>query len=224
MKKKQINIYVSVHKGIRNLIGRFSFHAGATDWNDSEAVSKLYEEWTDAIKLLHSHQQHEDTFIHPLLDKISLGSHRGYEDDHQLQMKALENLDFHFMRLLNGNSSETMKPEIGLEFYRELNLFYSGFLKHLHREETEAERTLNTLCLPEELTAMLEELIGSIPQDDMLLYIDCMFPAMNLPECIDLLKNIKKGAPRGFFQALADSIRKIRGESDWETIKKSLDL
>ncbi|MEJ2110447.1 MAG: hypothetical protein P8Z37_11140, partial [Acidobacteriota bacterium] len=112
----------------------------------------------------------------------------------------------------------------GLEFYRELNLFYSDFLKHLHREETEAERILNTLCLPEVLTTMLEELIGSIPQDEMLLYIDCMFPAMNLPECIDLLKNIRKAASREFLQALADRIRELRGESDWEVIKRSLDL
>jgi hypothetical protein len=224
MTKNQINIYVSVHKGIRNLIGRFSFHAGATDWNDSEAVSKLNEEWTEVMKLLHSHQQHEDKFVHPLLNRISLGSHKGYEADHQEQLKALKNLDLHFKRLRNGNGSETQKPKIGLEFYRELNLFYSGFLKHLHREETEAERILNTLCLPEELTAMLEELVGSIPQDEMLLYIDCMFPAMNLPECVDLLKNIRRQAPESFFRALADRIRKIRGEFDWEVIKKSLDI
>jgi len=65
MNKKQINIYVNVHKGIRSLVGRFSIHAGATDWSDSEAVSELYEEWTKAMTLLHSHQQHEDKFIHP---------------------------------------------------------------------------------------------------------------------------------------------------------------
>jgi hypothetical protein len=224
MNKEHISIYVSVHKGIRNLIGRFSSQAGATDWNDPEAVSKLYEEWTVAMKLLHSHQRHEDRFIHPILNKISHGSHEGYETDHQVQMKALKNLDFHFKRLMNGNGREAQKPKIGLEFYRELNLFYSGFLKHLHREETEAERILNALCMPEELTAMLGELIGSIPQDEMLLYIDYMFPAMNLPECIDFLKNIKKNAPVEFFRALADRIRKIRGESDWEVIKKSLDL
>jgi hypothetical protein len=224
MNRKQINIYVSVHKGIRNLIGCFSFHAGATDWNASEAVLKLYEEWAVVMKLLNSHQHHEDRFIHPLLDKISLGSHRGYEADHQVQEKILENLNDHFKRILKGNGSENKKPEIGLDFYRELNLFYADFLKHLHREETEAERILNALCLPEELTAMLENLIGSIPQDEMLIYIDSMFPAMNLPECIDLLKNIRKWAPGEFFNVLADRIHKIRGEFDWSIIKESLDI
>lgn len=224
MNKKQINIYVSVHKGIRNLIGRFSFQAGATDWNDSKAVSKLYEEWVEVTKLLNSHQHHEDKFIHPLLDKISLGSHRSYEDDHQVQEKILENLNDHFKRILKGNGSENKKLEIGLEFYRDLNLFYADFLKHLHREETEAERILNALCLPEELTAMLENLIGSIPQDEMLVYIDSMFPAMNLPECIDLLKNIRQWAPVEFFYVLADRIHKIRGEFDWNIIKESLDI
>jgi hypothetical protein len=224
MNKKQIHVYVSVHKGIRSLIGRFSSHAGSTDWDDSVSVLKLYEEWIGVMGLLNSHRHHEDRFIHPLLDKISLGSHRGYEADHQLQEKALEHLNDHFQRILKGNGSEAGKSEIGLEFYRELNLFYADFLKHLHREETEAERILNALCLPEELTATLKELIGSIPQDEMLLYVDCMFPAMNLPECIDLLKNIKKGAPGGFFRVLADRVRIIRGQPDWDVIKRSLNL
>jgi hypothetical protein len=136
----------------------------------------------------------------------------------------LADLDGHFRNLREGEHSATRQAEIGLEFYRGLNLFYADFLKHLHREEVEAERILNSLCLPEELMSLMAELLGSIPQDEMLLYIDYMFPAMNLPECIELLGNIKSGAPVESFIVLADRVRKARGEADWQKIKSLLKL
>ena len=222
MDKTKIRIYASVHKGIRNLIARFSFHAGKTDWTDFAAFSVLHNEWEVVLKLLNSHQEHEDKFIHPVLDKVSLGSHRGYQADHHVQWKVLNNLDSQFNRLLNGDGSEDGQ-ETGLEFYRQLNLFYSEFLKHLNREETEAERILNALCLPEDLMRMLDRIISCIPQDEMLLYIDCMFPAMNFPECVQLMKIIRKSAPKELLNSLEERVLGIRGEEDWRIIKKSME-
>ncbi len=224
MKAKYVDIYVNVHKGIRNLMGRFSFQTGSTDWTNIAAVKNLHMEWTDVKKIIYSHQEHEDHFIHPLLAKVSLSGHRSYETEHRAQWNALADLDTHFERFLNGKNSEINKARLGLEFYRGLNLFYAELLKHLHREEVEAERILNSLFLPEELMTMMGKLIGSIPQDDLLLYIDYMFPAMNLPECVELLTNMKTEAPAKSFMIMADRVRKVRGESDWRVIKKLLKL
>jgi hypothetical protein len=218
--RKQIDIYVSVHKGIRLIVGRFSFLAGAADWENPAAASQLSTEWEVMKKQLHSHQDHEDRFIHPLLAKISHGSHRSYETDHLSHRNKLKHLDDQFKRIAEGNGHETDRYETGLEFYREINLFYSDFLRHLHREEVEAERILNALSLPEELEDMLKRLIGSIPHEEMLLYIDTMFPAMNLRECATLLNNFKAGASENFFDSLAEHVRSVRGDSDWEKIKE----
>jgi hypothetical protein len=224
MNEKQIDIYVSVHKGIRNILSQFSFLAGCTDWDDPEAVSRVHDQWIVVTKILRSHQQHEDHFIHPLLARISQGAHRDYESEHQTFLTTIDNLDVHFTRVLKGNGSETGRAEIGLGFYRQLNLFYADFLKHLHREEVEAERTLNALCLPEELMAMMGQLIGSIPQDEMLSYMDYMIPAMTLPECVEFLGNMKTAATDGAFKAFAERIRAIRGEADWARIKSRLGI
>jgi len=223
MSGRYVDIYVNVHKGIRNLMGRFSFLAGSIDWTDASAVSNLHSEWTDVRKLIHSHQEHEDRFIHPLLDKVSLGSHQSYEEEHRAQLKALADLDVHFNPFMGGSDPETNRTKIGLQFYRGLNLFYADLLKHLHQEEVEAERILKSLCLPEELMNTMEKLIGSIPQDEMLLYIDYMFPAMNLSECIALLTNMRTAVPLESFMTMADRVRRVRGESDWQIIKKLLE-
>ena len=222
--KKQIHVYTSVHKGIRNVFSLLSFRAGNTDWTDSAEVSRLNKEWKVVLKLLNSHREHEDRIIHPVLDKVSVGSHRGYEAEHHVHWRILNRLDSQFEHVLNENCPETERPEIGLDFYRQLNMFYADFLKHLYREETEAEQILNFRCLPENLTRMLDQIIGSIPQDEMLLYIYCMFPAVNLPECMDLMKNLKQAVPQETLSSLEEHIRKIRGESDWQAIKESLEI
>jgi Hemerythrin HHE cation binding domain len=224
MNERQIDIYVSVHKGIRNIIGQFSYVAGRTDWDNPEAVSGAHDQWIVVTRILRSHQQHEDHFIHPLLARISHGSHRDYESEHQTYLTAIDNLDGPIKRLLEGNGTETRKAEIGLGFYRQLNLFYADFLKHLHREEVEAERILNALCLPDELMVMMGQLIGSIPQDELLSYMDCMIPAINLLECVEFLGNMKSAAPAGSFKTLAERVREIRGEADWAKIKYRLGM
>jgi hypothetical protein len=223
MNGKQVDIYVNVHKGIRNLITRVLFQTGSTDWTDASAVAKLQPEWEKVLELIRSHHEHEDRFIHPLLGRISPGGHRIYEAEHQAQLNVLADLEAHFARVAGDDVPKEKRVVIGLEFYRGLNVFYADFLLHLHREEVEAERALHSLCLPEELMATMGELLGSIPPEEMMLYLDFMIPAMNLPECAELLEGMKASAPPEAFKALADRARKARGESDWQKLEALLE-
>lgn len=224
MIEKQVDIYVNVHKGLRNLITGFSFKAGATDWNDVSAVAGLQADWQKLLLLVRSHHEHEDRFIHPLLGRISPGGHRSYEEEHRALLGVLTDLDMHFSHLLDNDGPKPKTAEIGLEFYRGLNLFYADFLRHLHREEVEAERSLHSLCVQEDIMAMEGELLGSIPADEMMLWIDFMFPAMNFPECVELMGSMKAGAPPEAFKAMAERIRLARGESNRQELKASIGL
>jgi hypothetical protein len=105
MNANHVDIYVNVHKGLRNLIARFSFQTGSTDWTDASAVAQLHTEWANVMKMIRSHHEHEDRFIHPLLARISPGGHRSYEADHHTQLSILADLDAHFKRLIEGNNS-----------------------------------------------------------------------------------------------------------------------
>jgi hypothetical protein len=219
MSEAKVDVYVGVHKGLRNLIGRFSFEAGATDWTDAKAVARLKTQWQTVTALLHTHHHHEERFIHPLLAQISPGGHRRLEADHQAQQVVLADLEAHFDRLASGEAPPAKKAEVGLEFYRGLNQFYADYLTHLHREEVEAERALHALCMPEDLGAAVGQLIGSIPPDEIMLWIDCMLPAMNLLECAELLGGIKAGAPPAAYQAMADRARTALGPANWSKLE-----
>jgi hypothetical protein len=185
-------------------------------------IKTLQADWQKLLMLTHSHHNHEERFVHPFLARISPGGHRSYEREHHALMSALTDLDTHFNSLLHDDGPKAKRAEIGLEFYRGLNLFYADLLQHFNREEVEAERSLHSLCPPEDIMAMVGELIGSIPADEMMLWIDLMFPAMNLPECAELLGAMRVGAPPEAFKVLADRVHMARGESDWQKLKTLL--
>jgi hypothetical protein len=224
MQTAKMDIYVNSHKGLRNFITSFSYKTGSTDWNEMSEVKSLQADWQKLLMLVHSHHNHEERSIHPFLARISPGGHRSYEADHRVLMSVLTDLDTHFNGLLNEDGPKAKRAEIGLEFYRGLNLFYAQFLHHLNREEVEAERSLHSLCPPEDIMAMVGELIGSIPPDELMLWIDLMVPAMNLPECAELLGIMKAGAPPEAFKVLAERVHMARGEADWQKLKSLLGL
>jgi hypothetical protein len=219
MNVPKVDVYVGVHKGLRHLIGRFSFEAGSTDWTDPVAVAQLKEQWQTVTTLLHTHHHHEDQFIHPLLGQISPGGHRRLEADHQAQQVVLADLEAHFGRLASGEIPPAKRAEVGLEFYRGVNHFYADYLSHLHREEVEAERALHALCVPEDLGATVGQLVGNIPPDEMMLWIDCMLPAMNVREGAELMGQMKVGAPPAAYQAMADCARTALGPSNWSRLE-----
>jgi len=219
MDAAKVDVYVGVHKGLRSLIGGFSFEAGAIDWTDVEAVGRLRTRWQTVTQLLHAHHHHEDRFIHPLLAQVSPGAHRQPEADHEAQQSVLADLDAHFGRLVSGEISPLKKAEIGLEFYRGWNRFYADYLTHLHREEVETERALHALCTAEDLGAVVGQLIGSIPPEEMMLWIDCMFPAMNPSECAELLDHMRDGAPPAAYQAMAERARHALGPARWSKLQ-----
>jgi hypothetical protein len=224
MHTEKVDVYVNVHKGLRSHITRFSYKTGSTDWNEMSEVKSLQADWKELLMLIQSHHNHEDRFIHPVLARISPGGHRNYEEEHHALMSVLNDLDTHFNSLMHDDGPKAKRAEIGLEFYRGLNLFYAEFLHHLNREEVEAERSLHSLCPPEDIMAMVGELIGSIPPDELILWIDLMSPAMNMPECAEFLGIMKAGAPPEAFKALAERVHMARGEADWQKLKTALGL
>jgi len=176
----RVDLYANIHRGLRNLITHFSFQAGAADWTDAAVVAQLAAKWEELKLILDAHHKHEEQHIHPLLARIIPGGHRSYEADHVAQHAVLADLDTHFQGLRDGAVQAEKRSQVGLEFYRGLSLFYAGYLQHLHREETEAQRALDVLCLPQETGAALQAIMSSLPMEELLLTIDFLFPALTL--------------------------------------------
>jgi len=222
MSSEKVDVYVGVHKGLRRLISQFLYQTGAVDWTDEAAVQCLKSRWETVTRVLQSHHQHEEWFIHPVLERVVPGGHRSYGAEHRAQEIVLGDLDAHLQRLVGGRCLRERRAELGLEFYRGLNLFYADYLRHLHREEVDADRALASLCSQEELRQMVSAIIASIPPDEMMIYIDCMFPAMNHAERAGLLADMKAAASPVIFQRLVDRIRGALDEADWTRLQEAV--
>jgi hypothetical protein len=224
METVKVQLYTDIHKGLRNMISRFIFKVGATDWSDAAAVTQLRSQWQELLSFLHAHHGHEDEKILPLLARISPGLQRSYASDHKAQGVVLDDLDGHLQRLAENQVPAAQRAELGEEFHRSFNLFYGDYLRHLYREETEAQRALELLCPAEEIAATQSVIIGGMPQQELRLTIAVMFPALSLTEVFHMMAPMKATAPPQMFNMLAELVHQARGDADWARLKTMLGM
>src|SRR5687767_6756663 len=64
----RIDLFSTIHKGLRWWIGDVSARLGATDPSDGEAYRAVLAQVLDCLDELEAHSGHEDTYIAPMLD------------------------------------------------------------------------------------------------------------------------------------------------------------
>ncbi len=182
-------------------------------------MAQMGREWQTLRELVDLHHHSEERYVHPLLAQAIPGGRRPYDEEHRAITVMLDDLQGHLGRLVNDGSVAD-RPDVGREFYLGVNRFYAEFLAHLDREETQAQRALNELYPPEVLAATLQTIIGGFSPDDLMLFIDIMFPAMILPEAAGLLGSIR--LPPEALAPLTERARQALGEARWTQLQARL--
>ncbi|MCC6730975.1 MAG: hemerythrin domain-containing protein [Chthonomonadales bacterium] len=214
----QVDLYGKIHKALRRMLSSFISRVGALDWDDVAAVAALKPDWALIQQELHRHHGHEEQHIHSLLARGAPGSVRELEADHSANLSLLEDLNRRFLCLADGAAPADRRAALGDELFQALNLFYARLLGHMHREDVEAQRVLDSTCSQQELAAALGAIVGSIPPAEMLVLAGHMFPAISLPERAEILGGIKASAPPQAYAAMADCVRAAIGETEWAAL------
>src|ERR1700736_3783289 len=95
----RIDFYTQVHKKQRNALFTLSSKVGEANFTDSNIVIDIYNDLSAMIKELHSHAFHEETFIHPLLERKIPRSEKILHNDHEMLEKYLNDLDTNYLHL-----------------------------------------------------------------------------------------------------------------------------
>ncbi len=93
--------------------------------------------------------------------------------------------------------------------YLGLASFTSEYLAHQAFEELEVAPALSAAMSVEELVALNEAIVASIPPDEMATALSLMLPAMNIEDQVAMLGGMQVGAPPQVFAgviALAESL------------------
>lgn len=152
---RQTDLYTSIHKAHRYALYTMAIQAGKTDYSEESSVDKLNELLIAFREQLRIHIEAEETFIHPLLSKRVPGGARELEEDHRVHLQRFEDLVKHLEELRALPVDFERLGEVGLEYYRALNRFISGYLVHINKEEEEIQPALWRLATEDELTGVL---------------------------------------------------------------------
>ena len=97
--------------------------------------------------------------------------------------------------------------------YLGLASFTAEYLQHQAFEEMEINPALAAIMGADELVAIDQAIVASIPPDQMAMGLSVMLPAMNVDDRAELLGGIKAGAPAEVFGrvwGLAESVLEPR--------------
>lgn len=195
--------YTHIHQAIRLALFESVTQAGSTDWTDPTEVAAMDAAWRRVLALLRSHSHHEDAYITPLLGDEETRMAADNRAEHHQMDAWLDEIAGWFDLLVAEPTNEG-----GLMLYRELTLFLSDYLRHLHEEETAIIARIWDVASDGEISAALDQLRGDTPPEVMAHAIELMLRATNMTHRLDMVRGMAAGAPPEALAALFDTASK----------------
>jgi Hemerythrin HHE cation binding domain len=195
-----VDIYRDIHKGIRGELFGVTSAAGAVDPGDHAAVGVVGARWGNLVKLLVTHAEHEERFVQPVIEQIApsyaeqiLVTHRELEDE-MAQLEVLAD------RAADACAERSRK--LTHRLYLGLASFTAAYLQHQEFEEFEVMVALSANVSPEELRAIDDAIVASIPPEEMAQSLMIMLPAMNIEDQFELISGARPNLPPDVYSAL----------------------
>jgi iron-sulfur cluster repair protein YtfE (RIC family) len=190
------DVYRDIHKGIRSLLFSTVSEAGRIDPSDRTARLGLAQQVSNLASLLESHAAHEDGFFQPVIEihqprlaEIVVSDHERFE---------VRFADITEMALTLGDGPADARF-VTQQLYLELASFTGAYLQHQDLEERVVNPAIEAAIGADALRAIDQQLVASIPPQEMADALALMIPAMNVDDRTELLGGMKAGAPAEVF-------------------------
>ena len=194
------DLYRDIHKGIRSELFAVTEEAGRADSADHGDRAAVAAHVRSVVTLLTSHAEHEDLGIQPALElHLPELAEKVDADHHRLDARLAGVAEM---------ADEAVDAPAGAgrgalhRVYVELAAFTSSYLAHQDLEERVIMPALDELLPFEDILAIHERIIGSIPPPEMAQSLAIMLPAMNVDDRTELLGGIRAGAPDEVFAGI----------------------
>jgi hypothetical protein len=173
----RVDLFTTIHKGIRVLLFDISTEAARIDLASCIAVDGLVERIHRTIAFLDEHAHHEDTHVIPAVKLVAseLATSLGIEH------RVLDAIQTQVAVCADGLACADIEGRgpVGAQLSRLLNRLTAAQLSHMHREETEVNEVLWAAYEDADLTAIRGRLVGSIPRDRYAEWMTMIAPALN---------------------------------------------
>lgn len=218
----RFNMYAGIHKALRAVMTDTLLAVGRADPTDEAEVHDACDRVVELMEMAERHVEHENRFIHPALRARCPGVCDAVADEHEDHLRHTAHLA-DAARGLAAVPAEA-RPGAVHALYLGLALFVADNLQHMHAEETRHNAALWAAYNDIELLALHDELVASIPPQEMMQTARWMLPAMNAPERCLVMNDLQDKAPPPAVAALLDLARAHLNPRDWAKLAGGMNL
>jgi len=220
MTQQRFDIYRLIHKGLRSYLTDTLLAAGRMDPLSEADLYAGLQQLHGLLDFCESHLHHENTFVHPAMDKVQPGCAQSMYDHHHHHEAMIADLRgaADQLRATPANQREPLAANL----YRALAVFVADNLAHMHEEETRNNAILWQGYSDDEIRAIEHAIVGSISPEKNAEVMQWMLPAMNHQERHQFLSGMRREAPEPVFAGTLEIAKQMLPHSDWNKLQFAL--
>jgi hypothetical protein len=228
MKDPRYNIYTHIHKGLRASLCQNLVELGRLDDTDTEAVTQQLAACDHLLRFCLSHLQHEDHFIHVLLnEQLRIPMQIGKaplqtELDHHQHEREIKKLQTEIV--LIKQLPALRRRQALLEFYSDFAIFVADNFTHMHLEETYNAELLWEYFSDAQIHNIHQRLVASLSPDESLQSLLMLLPNITHTERLDVLQSMAQAVPAETIEMLVGTLKPLISNREWQKLNQELQL
>jgi hypothetical protein len=216
----RLDLYVGIHKALRCFMADALTTLGRMDADDADSREAALVGVEALLSTLRSHLMHENDHMHAAIEARRLGAARHTADDHLLHLDAIANLEDETRAVRDARDGQ--RDAAALRLYRHLSEFVADNLQHMLVEESKNNATLWALYSDEELAALHDRLVATVPPAEMAMLARWFGAALTTAELSAMFLDMRQKAPPPAFEVLLDIVRRQLDPSRWARLARAL--
>lgn len=216
----RFDMYTGIHKAMRAVMADTLLALGRLDADDEEELADVSQRVLQLLGMCESHLAHENAFVHKAIEARAPGASDAIAHEHAEHRQAIAALASQVAGVQSAPAHQ--RHAAALALYRALSLFVAENLQHMHVEETAHNAVLWARYTDAELVAIHDELVASIPPEEMMGFARWLVPSMNPLERFHLLADMRSKAPAPAFEAVLAVVRPHLAPREWRKLEGAL--
>ena len=222
--QEQLDLYASVHKGLRHAMLATLVQLGRLDATDERDVAEALEPLRDLIAWLEKHLEIEERFVHTAIDRKRPGAVSDIRKDHEAHTRdfVLLRTDASALEQADPSSSAEQKA-LAHHLYLSFSRFVGDNLVHMAIEETQVNALLWDLFSNDELQAIFGQIIGSESPEQLMRGARWMLPALDPEQRAKVVVRARPNIPPPVFEQLLAGMQAALSPRDFGKLQAALD-
>jgi hypothetical protein len=213
------NYFNNVHKAVRAGLFELCLQVARTDFGDPAAAAASARSVVELMDFLDEHAEHEQRFVFPELASFAPDLAAELETEH-LRMDVVQSKIRSLAHRAHGSANRSDREQAGRLLGRNLALLVGDQLRHLDREETEANAAAWANRTDAELAQIQARAQAAMSPETRDRFARRILPALNVGEQVELLAGARMNLPGPAFGALVGLAREVLGPDRWVTLAR----